>query len=92
MTGLRIVRRPDRDERGAFLVLWALLIVAMLVMVGIVVDLGSYREERRDNRRAADAAAAAGAIDLGSTVVARVAACEKAWTYAWRNLGETPPA
>lgn len=89
---MKVVGRTRRDERGAFLVLWALLIVAMLVMVGIVIDLGSYREERRDNRRAADSAAAAGTLDLASTAASRQLACQKAWDYAWRNLDQTPPS
>lgn len=67
-----------------FLVLWALLLVAIFTMVAIVIDLGALRADRRQQRAAADAGAAAGAnaIPTGSS-----AACTLALKYAVRNLG-----
>lgn len=88
-------RRSDRGEDGVFLVLWAAMLVALLVMVAIVIDLGALRADRRTARSAADAAAVAGGADLfaGAQV-----ACETAWQYAVENVGEditdptlTPP-
>lgn len=80
--------RRCRGEEGVFLVMWALLIVAIFTMVAIVIDLGALRADRRKDRAAADAAATAGANDipLGSAV-----ACATAVAYAENNLG-FPPA
>ncbi len=58
----RAARRPN--ERGAFLVLAALLLVAMLAMAAIAVDLANGRQQRRQSQATADAAALAGAQDL----------------------------
>ena len=55
-------RRPD--ERGAILVLSALLMAAMLTIAAIAVDLANARQERRQAQATADAAALAGAQDL----------------------------
>lgn len=78
-----------RDEEGAFLILFALMLVAMLTMVAIVIDLGAVRNDRRKDRNAADAAATAGALDLS---LGSLEACKTAWNYANRNLGFTPGA
>ncbi|MGI8686403.1 MAG: pilus assembly protein TadG-related protein [Acidimicrobiales bacterium] len=74
---------------GVFLVLYALMIVAIFVMVAIVIDLGALRTERRKARNAADAAATAGALDL--TIDPREA-CKSAITYVFRNLDLAPPS
>lgn len=76
--------RRCRGEDGVFLVVWALLLVSLFTMVAIVIDLGALRADRRKERLAADAAAAAGASELknGSS-----AACTTALKYAVRNLG-----
>lgn len=76
--------RRCRGEEGAFLVVWALLLVALFTMVAIVVDLGALRADRRKERAAADAAAAAGANDL---LTSPDAACSTALKYAVTNLG-----
>lgn len=84
MTGW-LSRRLRRDEQGAFLVLWALLLLGLLVMVGIVIDLGALRADRRADRATADSAATAGAFDV---TVSSEQACRTAWQYAVRNLDE----
>lgn len=72
-----------RDERGATLVLAALMMVALLTMASIAVDLTNARQVRREAQGAADAAALAGAQDLPdpNAVVATVK------DYAQLNFG-----
>lgn len=60
----RSYQRSERDERGAFMVLWAVLVVALLVMLAIVVDLGQVRSDRRANQSLADYAALAAGLKL----------------------------
>lgn len=84
---MRLVRTKAcraKDEDGAFLVLWAVMILGLLMMVAIVIDLGALRADRRVDRSAADAAATAGAFDLETS---SAAACQTAWEYALENLG-----
>lgn len=88
MTTLRA--RCHRGEAGAFIVLWALLILAVLIMVAIVIDLSALRQARRQQRLAADSAVTAGGLALKRTAVGRLAACEDAWSYAAQNLGFDP--
>lgn len=84
-------RRCILDESGVFIVLWALLLLAVLTMVAIVLDLSQLRQDRRQARLAADSAVTAGGLSLGRTAAGRLAACESAWTYAAENLGFDPP-
>lgn len=72
-----------RDEKGIFLVLWAVFVLALLGMVAIVLDLGALRADRRKSRAAADAAATAGAQSIA---LGPMSACNAAWTYALLNL------
>src|SRR5258708_7970009 len=81
------IRSRSADERGAYMVLWAIVIVAVLIMSAIAIDLSSLRTDRRSDRLAADAAATAGAASLTTHASDRLAACKKAWDYAARNLG-----
>lgn len=80
-TRLAACRR--RDERGAFLVLAALLLVLMLTMAAIAVDLANGRQQRRQAQATADAAALAAAQDLPDPAV--VVATAK--TYVQQNFG-----
>ncbi len=68
--GPRRLRR--RDERGAILVMAALLMVALLAMSAVAVDLANARQQHRKAQGSADAAALAAAQDLPNpaTVVA----------------------
>jgi hypothetical protein len=76
-----------RDERGSFLPLFALLLVALITMTAIAVDLAALHTDRRSDKLAADVAATAGAAKLDTTATGRYAACLEAWDYAARNLG-----
>lgn len=60
----RAVARRARNERGAFIVLAALLMVAMLTFAAIAVDVANARQQRRQSQATADAAALAAAQDL----------------------------
>ena len=57
-------RRGGRGERGAILVVAALLMTSMLAMSAIAIDLANARQHQRQARGSADAAALAGAQDL----------------------------
>ena len=68
--------QPTR-ERGQVLFIFALALVAIVAMTGLVLDGGSTFVQRRDMQNAADAAAMAGAYDFannGSVTSAIVAA------------------
>lgn len=73
------MRLPDRDERGAFLIMWALLLLGLLTMVAIVIDLGRVRDNRRQAQRTADLAAIASGQNMADGDVA--AACQAAVAY-----------
>ena len=62
MSGSR--RRLHEDERGAAMVLVALWLVALVTVAGLVVDGGMLLAQRRALQNVADAAAAAGAMQL----------------------------
>ena len=89
--GARLTRRGSGDETGAFLVIWALLLVALLTMVAIVLDLAALRQDRRQQRLAADSAVTGAGLSLQRTAAGRLAACEDAWSYAAQNLGFGAP-
>lgn len=87
-------RGRAQDERGAFLVLFALLIVALLTMVAVVVDLGRVRETRRNVQNVSDLAAVAAGKQLAGIVSGGAAnadptrACQDAFDYVRRNLND----
>ena len=61
---LRIRSRDRREARGQILVIFALALVAITAMVGLVLDGGSAFAQRRAEQNAADLAALAAANDL----------------------------
>jgi len=62
---------PRRDdERGAVMVIFALLLVVMLGMAALVVDVGYATQKKRQLQNAVDAAALAGAQDLPNLTAA----------------------
>jgi hypothetical protein len=86
--------RPSRaiqrsDDRGAYAVLYAVLVVLFVGITALVIDLGMLRMDRRANRAAADAAAVAGSAALGRGGNSPVKACEQAMRYAEINLDTT---
>lgn len=84
----RTLRARRSDERGAILVLAALLLTAMLAMSAVAIDLANARQHQRQARGSADAAALAGAQDLPEP--ARVVATVK--EYVADNFGTTAAA
>ena len=82
---MRIPRsEPGRDERGQVLVIFALALVAIVAMTGLVLDGGDTFVRRRDQQNVADAAAmAAGYAYANGGNAAAVAAA--AWTTAASN-------
>ena len=66
----RVLERLHRDERGAFAVIFALCLIALVGMMVLVVDVGGLLYQRRQMVSASDAAALAAAQScaLGATV------------------------
>jgi hypothetical protein len=83
------MRRPARDEAGAYLVLYALLGVVFFTVAAIVLDIAALRQGRRSDRAASDLAATAGVAELDAADPASFArACEDAWGYVLANRTE----
>src|SRR5947208_17150883 len=76
--------RRALDERGVTMVIFGLVIVALLIIVAVVLDLGNARQEKRNLQNAADAAALAGANDLGTPQAAN--ARPDAYKYSYNNI------
>jgi Flp pilus assembly protein TadG len=55
-----------RGERGQMLALFAICLVAIIAMTGLVIDGGLTMVQRRDQQNVADAAAMAGAYDFAT--------------------------
>lgn len=79
-----------RDERGAYAILFALLVTILVGIVAIVIDIGLLRSDRRIDKSATDAAAIAGATKLGEGLPADPhAACLAAVGFLQQNLPGT---
>lgn len=80
-------------EEGAYLVLYALVTIAVFAMAALVLDLSAIRQDRRAARLSADLAATAGAADLElANPTAPINACQAAWAYLVANTpGFSPP-
>ena len=90
MFGRRRARR-DRQE-GQILVLFALGLVVMIGMAGLVLDGGGAFAQRRDEQNAADLAAIAGAnayINTSGNVASRTAAAQAAALASATSNGYT---
>ncbi len=59
-----MARTRERDERGQIIVIFALALVALVAMVGLVLDGGGSFAQRRSEQNAVDLAALAAANDL----------------------------
>lgn len=82
--------RSPRDERGAVLVLVAILAIVLFIVSALVVDLGMGRAERRTVQATADASALAGGNVLfaaNPTTPDYNAARDAVKSYATQNLG-----
>jgi hypothetical protein len=84
-------RALDQKDRGAYAILYAVLLTVMVGIAALVLDLANLRLDRRANRAAADSAAIAAAAQLGQAASSPRDACEKAVHYAEANLGITSP-
>ena len=82
MASLRPARR--RDERGQVMVIFALALVAIVAMTGLVLDGGDTYVRRRDQQNVADQAAMAAGYAYGQTFTTSGAAAA-AWTTASAN-------
>jgi hypothetical protein len=89
MTGpARSVVRAGGRDRGAVLILFALLLAALITMVAIVVDLGQQRVTKNKAQETADLAALAAGADLAYADLAGSPqqACEAAWQSVLQNI------
>lgn len=85
-----------RNERGQVLVIVAVALVAIMAMVGLVVDGGFAWGKQRDTQNAADAAAEAGAVVMAQRLAGVVPAktdldVETAVLLAGSENGVDPP-
>ena len=81
------MRRLIRDERGATIVIIAMVLVVLLGLVGLAVDAGALYKERRELRNGADAAVLAIAEDcaLDARPCTDAVATDTAGTFADLN-------
>jgi hypothetical protein len=75
------VRRGRTGDRGVVLVIAALCMLALLLIVAIVIDLGYTRSDRRAAQLAADNAASSAGITLADPASDPSDACEVAIEY-----------
>lgn len=60
------IRDRRADERGAILVMVTIFMVMMLAFAALVIDIGNAKQQRRQMKAAADAAAVAGVEEVAS--------------------------
>jgi hypothetical protein len=86
----------DGRDRGAFAILYALVVVVLVALSAIVVDIASLRQDRRDNRAAADSAVLGAAEFLNELLPGGRQpdkACLRAWDYLVAEIeGLSKPA
>ncbi|HYH21427.1 MAG TPA: pilus assembly protein TadG-related protein [Azospirillum sp.] len=70
--------RLGRDESGAVLVIIALAMTAILGLLSVTVEVGTWYAERRSLQTAADAAAVAGALEIARGTPGRMASAAEA--------------
>lgn len=85
---MKRLSRLDRD-RGAYSILYGVLLVVVVALSSILVDLTSVRADRRAAKAASDAGAVAGAGSLGITEPNPRQACIDAVRFAASSLGIT---
>jgi hypothetical protein len=86
------VTASSESERGAVLVISAVVMTAFVGVLALVIDIGALRYDRRTDRAATDAAATAGASLLTGKAGSALAACDAALSYALTNLHLTSSA
>src|SRR5438132_3158565 len=75
-------------ERGAFLTLWALLLLSLFAFVALAVDLSNVESQKRGFQSIADLAAIAAGPTLSNND--SVGACLVAWQYVRANTADLP--
>jgi hypothetical protein len=86
---MRRLKQVDRDENGAMLVFFAVVLILLLVAAGFAVDAGAMYQERRQLRNGADAAALAIAEEcLEGAACTGAAAMPTAEAYADLNADD----
>jgi Flp pilus assembly protein TadG len=76
------MRPRNPSERGAVLVLVAVMIVVLIAFAALVIDIGKMYKVRGELQNASDSAAHAAAISLDHTAAGIAAARDKAKEYA----------
>lgn len=84
---LSVVSRRADGERGAYAILFAILIVVLFIMVSLAVDLSDARARVRDNVTRADSAAVAAGLQLAADPIG---ACNSAWRFIRANTPGFP--
>ena len=87
-------RRRRHSEKGTILPALAAMIIVLILLTGLVVDVGVLQDQRGQAQNAADAAAVAGAMELlpsgnGSTWASNVALNTTAWNGFTNGAGNT---
>ena len=86
MIAIHTQRQKRTDERGQILVIFGVVLLALIAMVGLILDGGSAFAQRRSQQNAADLAAMAGAnayVLTNDTAVATSAAKAVAGQNGW---------
>lgn len=78
-------RRGQRDETGAFVVLWVLMLGALAGMAALAIDLGQLRAGAGIDQSVADLAALAAGPKLSASPPDYLGACEDAIAYLVAN-------
>lgn len=84
-----VLSRVRRDERGAFLIVFALCILALVLIIALVIDLGFTRADRRNGQLAVDNAASSSAQTFAETGSSQ-AACDDAFDFTAATLDVDP--
>ncbi|CZQ80916.1 Hypothetical protein Tpal_134 [Trichococcus palustris] len=71
---LKLIKRLKKEEQGQALIMVALMLTVLLGFAALVVDVGNLYVQKSQLQNAADAAALAGAQDLGTAIDAEATA------------------
>ena len=75
------MRRSDTRQQGQMIVLFGISLIALVLLIGLVVDGGFAFVERRNVQNAADFAALAGARVVAQARVGDAVNGDAAWYY-----------
>jgi type II secretory pathway pseudopilin PulG len=80
-----------KEKKGITLVLIALMLAVLLFFLGMAVDISYMYHVKNQLQVAADAAALAGAANLGGSDTTQPAARQAAWKFACKNRAANQP-